>query len=389
VLDGKRKLTPTPGILTATAPPLPSGSVCGFPRNLNPGDLLLRQFCHELDQTHPDYHEDVLNKYLEPILATKNKRRADWKEGVRDRLAAEPFGDAYKPNIPPQIYSYWLFVTPIIAKFLFGLSLINRSEVRAKQYTQEILAGEWELNHQGCAFDVFGNYRDGHNRALGIVRAGKGIWLYITFNNPVRGLKNMDTGRPRNKSDSLAGEGLQYTAASVAIGKAMYQTGQSNHWTELESLRFMTAHGPAISFVNSLISTKKRGIKNAPVQGPIARAVYTLPPETVEDFISVLVTSLPVKRGDADPVLKQHQTIAIQLRDWLLTKRKGGASPEMREDCFLKCSKALAVFAGIAEGKTLVAAKHEYFPIPSLDEMESGEWMKNPRYKTWITKLAR
>lgn len=97
-------------------------------------------------------------------------------------------------------------VTPELAKKMLGTSVGNRN-LRAwwvKILTKLMLSGDFEVTHQGIAFDINGNLRDGHHRLTAVCLAGIPIKMWCTLGVTEKSIKSVDQGATRTLSDVLS-----------------------------------------------------------------------------------------------------------------------------------------------------------------------------------------
>lgn len=97
-------------------------------------------------------------------------------------------------------------MSPELAAQWLTRNTIDRpqQEHRANSCPTRSSAGEWQLTHQGIAFDEHDALIDGQHRLAAIVRAGLTVPLTVTHGVPRPAFTVMDTGRKRTGRDALA-----------------------------------------------------------------------------------------------------------------------------------------------------------------------------------------
>ena len=77
-----------------------------------------------------------------------------------------------------------------------------------QRYKEDILNGNWKLNHQGIAIDTSLNVIDGQHRLKAIIMSGIAVDMYVTFEADPETYDSFDKGAPRTSSDEFALDGL-------------------------------------------------------------------------------------------------------------------------------------------------------------------------------------
>lgn len=98
-----------------------------------------------------------------------------------------------------------ILVDPVMARRMLDTSIGNR---RLRGWWVDllcrmILSGEWKLTHQGIAFDVNGNLRDGHHRLTAIISSGVACRVWVTLGISLESAKAIDQGVVRSMADVL------------------------------------------------------------------------------------------------------------------------------------------------------------------------------------------
>ena len=127
-------------------------------------------------------------------------------------------------------------ITPELAeKWLSEYNLRNRPlrENAVRTLARQIERGEWQLSHQGIAFDEEGFLLDGQHRLAAIARAGQPVQVMVTFGASRSSFSVVDTGQKRTARDALAlaGEENSMVLASALRGLHLYLTAPEHAWS--------------------------------------------------------------------------------------------------------------------------------------------------------------
>jgi hypothetical protein len=128
-----------------------------------------------------------------------------------------------------------LRVSPELAATWLTRNTSNRplSKSTVQQLADQIQRGEWQLTHQGIAFDEDDVLIDGQHRLAAIVRAGLTVPLTVTHGVPRTAFTVMDTGRKRTGRDALAlaGEANATHMAATLRGLHLYLHAPNSAWS--------------------------------------------------------------------------------------------------------------------------------------------------------------
>ncbi|GAB3119844.1 hypothetical protein GCM10027160_34700 [Streptomyces calidiresistens] len=107
------------------------------------------------------------------------------------------------------------------------------SKSAVQQLAARIRRGEWQLTHQGIAFDEDGVLIDGQHRLAAIVKADTTVPLTVTRGVPRTSFTVMDTGRKRTGRDALAlaGEANATHLAAALRGLHLYLHAPNSAWS--------------------------------------------------------------------------------------------------------------------------------------------------------------
>ena len=125
-------------------------------------------------------------------------------------------------------------ITPELAREWLQLNTRNRplSKAFVQQLAQQIERGEWQLTHQGIAFDEHGMLIDGQHRLAAIAKTGIAVECVVTRGVPSTAFTVMDTGRKRSGRDALALAGEEYSTylAAALRGLHLYLSAPEASW---------------------------------------------------------------------------------------------------------------------------------------------------------------
>lgn len=96
-------------------------------------------------------------------------------------------------------------VTPHIAGLYLKLNNNNRPlrEAHIKSLAFDMVNGDWQITHQGIAFDTTGRLIDGQHRLHAIIQAGVPIQISVTRGCSASSFSILDRGANRSSSDIL------------------------------------------------------------------------------------------------------------------------------------------------------------------------------------------
>lgn len=234
-------------------------------------------------------------------------------------------------------------ITPERAAGYLECNTRNRKirQHKVTMYANEMLAGNWKLNHQGIAFYADDTLADGQHRLLAIIQAGMTVKMLVTRGLDRSSGTTMDIGGIRNDVDlaSALGVGANFNHKESAVGKAMQTSVRNGKASRQDSLRFTIRHLEAIRFAMS--AAKSWPANNSLVRATIARAYYTVDHDILVKFGAVLT------HGHVEG---PHESAAITLRNYITRDKACLTSNYHRASTILKTHAALSAFI---EGRSL------------------------------------
>lgn len=132
--------------------------------------------------------------------------------------------------ITPEIARQW------IDKFNTNNRPLNNQTVDF--YADQLKRGEWQLTHQGIAFDEEGVLLDGQHRLIAICKSGIAARSMVIRGAPRQSFAVLDTGRKRSGKDvlSLENEKNALHLAAALRGLYLYQSSPDTSWFGSKSL---------------------------------------------------------------------------------------------------------------------------------------------------------
>lgn len=204
------------------------------------------------------------------------------------------------------IWTAQVEISPAQAKRLLLAMPVQRPVQPANVafFTTLIRNGEFELTHQGIAFNGAGMLIDGQHRLQACIDCNEPITVLATFGLPNRTFGAMDRGRNRSAGDDLLCEAIveHKNAANVMTGAAKilwnldggrvpHHSGKRGAFTNSRQLAVIHDHPllhEAVAIV-SPIQNQFRGIGGATVAGFMTRFLE-INPARAKEFVEQLAT---------------------------------------------------------------------------------------------------
>jgi len=260
-------------------------------------------------------------------------------------------------------YNVVLDITPSMAARWLEGNTHNRpiSQGHVERLAREMKAGRWRLTHQGIAFSPSSRLLDGQHRLWAVVLADVTVTMRVFFNEPPENIECLDGGLARSAAHRMSlsqrfGQDINYKhlATLRCMVRGLNPQQRMSYGEEAELL---ARHMEAICFsLRHLKMTERaRGVGTAVTRAVVARAWYSIDPEKLVHFCTVLRTGLATCPAD-EPI--------ILLRDYLVASEKGRGALAVIREHYGKTERALkAHLAGESLGR-LYAVASELFPLP-------------------------
>ena len=253
----------------------------------------------------------------------------------------------------------WEFITPETAQKYLNRMIRNRPPIRnhITWMAYAISAGEFDVTHQGIAINSDGELYDGQNRMHAIIKADRGIWLWVFRASKPVSVLNIDTHKKRSDADAVYISGIDINRSNMAMLR-MLMAGSKVDSRKLQRSDIAEAakrHREAIAWVSSRIPHAK-GVSHACVTGIIARAWYSADRDRLAEFTDALRT------GHVSNI--KTDTAATKLRDFMLTSKITSGGAVARSHVAAKVEAALVAFLEYRPLTVLREISEEAFPLP-------------------------
>lgn len=115
-------------------------------------------------------------------------------------------------------------VTPKKAAEYLERNTANRplSKRTVREFAEAMRRGDWQVTHQGIAFDTSGALVDGQHRLAAIIEADIPVEMTVFTEVPVGAFDVLDTGKRRNAADALAIEGEKSAVMLAAMVRTVW-----------------------------------------------------------------------------------------------------------------------------------------------------------------------
>lgn len=204
-------------------------------------------------------------------------------------------------------------ITPEYASILLGNNDNNRalSLKIAKQYAEEMKAGNWQLNGDAIRIDINGKLLDGQHRLKACILSGISLETLIITGLPKSTFKTMDTGKATGTADSLKISGYSYTSclASASRFTKKWLLGERNiniynggvrKFSNTVMLEFVSLH-PNLETCCQICSTDYARITRQLGYGVAAGCFYLFnrkDPKLAVEFFTRLTDGINLESGD-------------------------------------------------------------------------------------------
>lgn len=118
-------------------------------------------------------------------------------------------------------------ISPKRAAEMLTANTSNRplSRTTVRSFADAMRRGEWQVTHQGIAFDTRGVLVDGQHRLAAVVEADLAVEMTVFTDVDQNTFDVLDTGKKRNAADVLAIEGEKSTTLLAAMVRTVWQYG--------------------------------------------------------------------------------------------------------------------------------------------------------------------
>lgn len=183
-------------------------------------------------------------------------------------------------------YSEFVYCTPEMMAALLTHMPVNRpcKDAWVDAIARDVLNERWIQSHESIAVNKLGNMHDGQHRAKGVIKAGRGWPIYITWQVPPEAIYVTDSGDKRKINEKL---GLLFpdsklTHKTAALCRAMMWglTSRGIRYSESEIAEFAVKHHQIVLW----LATNLRGYR-ADLQAVIGKSLLWWGEEVVGPFV--------------------------------------------------------------------------------------------------------
>jgi hypothetical protein len=277
------------------------------------------------------------------------------------------FNDANLVDIGKGYFTAWLKWTPALAANALEKYNGNNRKlkmVKVEQMKDDMVNGNWLLSHQGIAFGLDNELKDGQNRLSSIARAGASlpILTFIGVDDKVKQV--IDQGVSRTAGDVAKFKGIEAPQLNrrLTIARAI-EAGSGSHnisCSAQTAVSYLPVYEEAIDFIFGIFPKPIPTITAAPVMAVIARAWMYCKRNEDEAGIKRLLTFCNIlKTGDWKSISSNE--IVQKLRDNFMIHKYAGGSEKKRQ--YLLTEFVLYHYLNKKPIGRLREAREEYFPL--------------------------
>ena len=243
---------------------------------------------------------------------------------------------------------------------------VNKSKL--DQYISDRKEGRWiEDTTDPFKFDLQGRLFEGQHRCWMIIETGMPTRFLVARNCDPAERAVSGTGAPRSVRDVLAFQGVKASTIEIAVANAMVRSYQPTFRpTKQQQLGYYGQHSGAIRWVIECMHKRSRGIGQAAMLAPVARAYYSESHERLARYLDVFREGIP--NDDSEHVI-------ILLRNYAV--EKAGYKHSGHFEAYGRAERALRAYLDGERLKTLKPLSAEIFPVPG--EAGARKWTPRKR----------
>jgi hypothetical protein len=242
-------------------------------------------------------------------------------------------------------------------EYLETMEDMNRPVNKSKldQYVTDRKEGNWlEETTSPIRFDRDGRMFDGQHRCWMVVLTEMPTTFLVARNCNPKEREVVDIGAPRSVKDLLSFQKVKVKNIDIAVANAMARSYQPTFKpTKPQQREYYLRHQQVITWVVGTMWKRVRGIGQAAMLAPVARACYSEDREKLGRFLEVFREGIP--EGEIENVI-------ILLRNFALEKAGNGHTSHFEN--YGKTERALRAYLDGEILKTLKALSQEIFPVP-------------------------
>lgn len=237
----------------------------------------------------------------------------------------------------------------------------------AEKYAADMKHGRWTSCTVAIAFYADGELADGQHRLWAIIDSQTTQRFPVARNLDRAAGLNIDTGLTRSIVDNAKISGVDPGLSPSLVGCARaFATGGASTRSESYAQRIerVERYREGCDFAVSHVR-RVRYLCNAVVLGAVARAWYhEQDKDKLRRFCDVLGT------GMAEGM---HESAAVALRNYLLTRGAVAASSALWRDTFLKVQHCAKTFMAGRQLTMVRKVDGEAYPLPKLPKLSKGK----------------
>jgi len=200
-----------------------------------------------------------------------------------------------------------------------------------------------------------------------VIETGMPTPFLVFHNCDVAERQVSGTGAPRSVCDVLAFQGVKARSIEIAVANAMVRSYQATFKpTKQQQIQYHAQHKDAVDWTLGAMWKRSKGIGQAAMLAPVARAYYSESLEKLTRFLEVFRTGLP--EGESEYAI-------VLLRNYAL--ESSGRSSASHTESYGRAERALRGFLDGERIKLLRPLSEEIFPIPG----EAGAKKRQVRRK--------
>ncbi|WP_020501187.1 hypothetical protein [Sciscionella marina] len=201
-------------------------------------------------------------------------------------------------------------ITPKKAETMLEANTSNRplSKPVVRAFAEAMRRGEWQVTHQGIAFDTNGVLVDGQHRLAAIIAAGGPVEMTVFTEVPPDTFDVLDTGKRRNAADVLAIEGEKSAIILAAMLRTvwLFENRPDSSWsggaasvTNHQILETLEAHPGIRDFVGL---GERVAVETAMIKSAAGAACYLVDSANghtgLEDWYDGIIEGAGLQRSD-------------------------------------------------------------------------------------------
>lgn len=306
------------------------------------------------------------------MVETMSRRNRDTTS-----IRMNPWADRRVPvEALGSVWCQWEYITPEIAAEYMALNVHNR-RVRKQVVAMlvgQLLRGEYQVTHQGIAFDTEGALADGQHRLLAVIESRVTIIALVTRGLQPRARMAMDDHLKRSADDSIKlATGQEISAYDVAIVRMLHSL-RAGEAQRLSRQTIADTHAHILQPLNFCRpTTSEAGTTSAVSRAAICAAWFYVPDlARLHKFDQIFLGKM-MPNGSPDKA-------AQACRELVISKRlvvSGGQ--KMRLVGMKKIQRAIKAFCDYEYLTRLVEPDAPIYPYPpNLAAIRSSELPELP-----------